>query len=42
MNSNHKHGENPVRMQSVYNRVWAYLHAYARRYRKAFYSIYTI
>jgi hypothetical protein len=29
-------------LRTLYNRFWSYMHGYARRYRKAFYGIYTI
>ncbi len=34
--------QNTSGIVSYYNRAWSYMHAYAKRYRRAFYSIYTI
>jgi hypothetical protein len=42
MKSKETEGMNVVGLRTRYNRFWEYMHGYARRYRKAFYGIYTI
>lgn len=42
MKSKEVRTESLAGLRSHYNRIWAYMHGYARRYRKAFYGIYAI
>jgi hypothetical protein len=42
MNTKADNNKKAVSIHEYYNKAWAYMHAYARRYRRAFYSMYTL